>query len=147
MQKYKSLLFPLLALCFLLVMTGYFLGRQSAAGAVLTTQRAAPAETGAVPESFPGQTGTPDRALPGVDAPDRTAAAGRLDLNRATLEELMALPGIGEARAQRILDYRAEHGPFRQAAELMNVSGIGEKIYAGLRDLVYVEESDENSDH
>ena len=50
-----------------------------------------------------------------------------LDLNRATREELMELPGIGEVMADRILDYRREHGPFSAVEELLNVSGIGPK--------------------
>ena len=50
-----------------------------------------------------------------------------LDLNTATKEELMALPGVGEVLAERILAYRVEHGPFTCVEELGNVSGIGEK--------------------
>lgn len=48
-----------------------------------------------------------------------------VDINHATLDELTALPGIGETLAQRILDYRTEHGNFSVPEELLNVSGIG----------------------
>ena len=48
-----------------------------------------------------------------------------VDINIATLDELITLPGIGETLAQRILDYRHEHGCFSAPEELLNVSGIG----------------------
>ena len=48
-----------------------------------------------------------------------------LDLNRATAEDLDAIPGIGPALAQRIVDYRQAHGPFKKIEDLMEVSGIG----------------------
>ena len=136
MQQYRRLLFPALALCFLLVMGGYFLGRRSVDGVILTTQRTPETtETAAV------------RLIPSSSSQISEETDGRLDLNKATLEELMELPGIGEVRAKKILDYRAEHGPFQQATDLMNVNGIGEGIFAELRDLIYVEESHENTDH
>ena len=49
-----------------------------------------------------------------------------VDINAAGVEELATLPGIGEKLARRIVDYRAEHGPFSAVDELVNVSGIGE---------------------
>jgi len=48
-----------------------------------------------------------------------------IDLNRATAEDLEAIPGIGPALAKRIVDYRQAHGPFKQVEDLREVSGIG----------------------
>ena len=61
-----------------------------------------------------------------------------LDLNTATAEELMALPGIGEELSRRILEYRETHGPFAAVEELMEVSGIGEAKLAALEGRVTV---------
>lgn len=135
MQKFRTLLFPALTLCLILVMGGYYLGRSSIDGPILTTQHA-PASSRAAERSL-----SPAPTAPAPETDDR------LDLNRATLEELMTLPKIGEVRAQRILEYREAHGGFHSTAELMQVNGIGEGIYAGLRYLIYVEEQDEDTDH
>jgi len=48
-----------------------------------------------------------------------------IDLNRATAEDLDAIPGLGPALAQRIIDYRKAHGPFKQVEDLQEVSGVG----------------------
>lgn len=69
-----------------------------------------------------------------------TTPAGPLDLNTATAAGLEALPGIGPVIAGRILDYRQRHGRFRSVGELRQVSGIGPKRYAALRELVVVGE-------
>lgn len=50
-----------------------------------------------------------------------------ININTATKNELMELPGIGETYAERILIYRNDHGPFRSVDELENISGIGKK--------------------
>jgi len=63
-------------------------------------------------------------------------AVGIININTATSEQLQTLPGIGPTYAQRIIDYREEHGPFRTVGELMNISGIGEKRLEAIWDLV-----------
>jgi competence protein ComEA len=59
-----------------------------------------------------------------------------LDLNSATLEELENLPGIGPVTAQKIVDYRQQHGAFHSVAELQGVPGIGPAHMAQLKGLV-----------
>lgn len=61
-----------------------------------------------------------------------------VDLNSATLAQLDALPGIGPALSQRIVDWRTEHGGFQDVAELELVSGIGPAVMADLEGLVSV---------
>ena len=61
-----------------------------------------------------------------------------VDLNSATLEQLDTLDGVGPSTAQKILDYRQQHGGFRSVDELDSVPGIGEKKLAALRDHVHV---------
>ena len=61
-----------------------------------------------------------------------------LDINLATAEELDLLPDIGAARAKAIVAYREEFGPFTCTEDLMYVPGIGEKIFAKIRDLICV---------
>ncbi|QQK07666.1 helix-hairpin-helix domain-containing protein [Miniphocaeibacter halophilus] len=60
-----------------------------------------------------------------------------ININSASREELMLLPGIGETRADAILKYREENS-FKKIEDLMNISGIGEKIFEGLKDLISV---------
>lgn len=62
----------------------------------------------------------------------------RVNINTADLEELMTLKGIGEVKAQAIIDYRTEYGSFNSVDELINVSGIGEKTLDNLRDYITV---------
>jgi competence protein ComEA len=77
--------------------------------------------------------------LPGGSAPPGPdPGAGPVNLNTATAEQLQALPGVGPVLAQRILDYRAQHGGFGSVGELRQVSGIGDAKFAELKDMVTV---------
>ncbi len=62
----------------------------------------------------------------------------RVDLNRAEAWLLQALPGIGEIRAQAIIDYRQQNGRFRLTNELMKVEGIGSTTYERIENLISV---------
>lgn len=76
-----------------------------------------------------GETPAPaDNAAPS----DSSQSGALVNINTATQEELESLPSIGEVRAQAIITYREEHGGFRTTDELMEVSGIGEKIFADI---------------
>ncbi|NDY96747.1 ComEA family DNA-binding protein [Wenzhouxiangella limi] len=64
-----------------------------------------------------------------------------VNVNTATAEQLAeALTGIGEAKAEAIIEYREEHGPFQHPDELVNVRGIGLATLDRNRDLILVEE-------
>ncbi len=82
----------------------------------------------------PVPAGMPDAATAG--SPD--GSESRIDLNAATDAELQELPGVGEVTAQRILEWRAEHGGFTDVEQLREVSGIGEATLADLRARVTV---------
>lgn len=69
------------------------------------------------------------------------AIEGPLDLNKSSFSELLRLPGIGPALAQRIILYRERYGPFRDLKELMNVEGIGPTLLEGLQGRLRVGES------
>jgi competence protein ComEA len=65
------------------------------------------------------------------------AAAETVNLNTATQEELVALPGVGPAKAKAIIDYRTAH-PFKTVDEVKNVRGIGDHLYESLRGKITV---------
>ncbi|MBD2872959.1 helix-hairpin-helix domain-containing protein [Paenibacillus arenilitoris] len=75
----------------------------------------------------------------GADVPAASlepAGDGRLDINRATAEELDALKGIGPSKAQAIVADREQNGFFKSERDLLRVKGIGEKLLSGIRDAI-----------
>ncbi len=95
--------------------TGLFIGRNSGHDDILiAVKSASPMYADKAPE-YPTEN----------PIPVEQAIVYPVNINSATLDELITLPGIGETLAQRILDYRHEHGDFSAPEELLNVSGIG----------------------
>ncbi|MBR1584875.1 MAG: helix-hairpin-helix domain-containing protein [Clostridia bacterium] len=75
-------------------------------------------------------------AVTARSAPEGTDAPEKLNLNTASYDDLLALPGIGPTYAQAILDYRAAHGPFHFIEEVMDVRGIGPKRFDAIKRLI-----------
>lgn len=71
-------------------------------------------------------------------APEVTLSSAKVNINTASAEELMSLTGIGPTKAQAIVDYRTNFGNFTSIDQLTNVSGIGEKTLAKIRDDITV---------
>jgi competence protein ComEA len=67
-----------------------------------------------------------------------TTQQGVVNINTASLQELMTLPGVGETRARSILDYRSKNGPFRTTEDVLKVTGIGDKMYERMKDHITV---------
>lgn len=81
----------------------------------------------------------PAQAATGPDPGGGAAPAdGKVNINTATAAQLEELPGIGEVIAQRIVDYRTQHGPFKTVRDLLKVEGIGQKKFESIEDYVTV---------
>ena len=63
----------------------------------------------------------------------------KVNLNKATVAELVQLKGIGQKYAERIVEFREKNGPFKKTEDIMNVQGIGPKIWEKNKDLIIVE--------
>jgi len=87
-----------------------------------------------------------DRFYDVPDADDEESRPGRepsgslkVNINKAGMDELVALPYIGEVKARAIIEYREEHGPFNSIEDLLNVKGIGPKTLEKIRDYIVLE--------
>lgn len=125
MKKQRMPLLVVLTCLFLAFVFGFFLGRNQTGRSVVVSvppaMQTEPAQT-TVPESEPAETAPP------ITFP--------IAINTASKEAFMALPGIGEVLADRILAYREENGAFSAVEGLMNVEGIGEKKMEAILDLI-----------
>lgn len=65
----------------------------------------------------------------------------KIDVNKASIEELSSLKGIGQKYAERIVEYREKNGPFKKIDDILLVKGIGEKTFESIKDkLIIIEE-------
>ena len=129
MRKIKKLLPALVVPAFLLFSAiVYLIGTGSGRIPVETSGRETAAVTQALVRS----------ALP---------EQGLINVNTADLEALQTLPGIGPTRADRIIAYREAHGPFAKLSDLLFVKGIGPGVLDSIRDLICLEDENENIDH
>lgn len=115
-MKKASIFLLMVFLCCAVFLGGFFLGRQLDH----STVRVSNVSTSSIAPTQPKQ----------------ESGGELLNINTATVEELSCLPTIGEVIAQRIVDYRQEHGPFRTVGELTAVEGIGEKRLDAILELI-----------
>lgn len=75
--------------------------------------------------------------MPSLD--EKTSASdGRININMASLEELMTLPGIGQSKASAIIDYRESNGKFGSVEDIMNIEGIKEGVFNKIKDKISI---------
>lgn len=91
--------------------------------------------SGAARAESPAPCPSADELTSGEERPARV-----LDLNRADEQALLALPGIGPARARAIVSFRAQHGSFRSVSQLLQIRGIGRALLRQLRPLLTLSE-------
>ena len=84
--------------------------------------------------SYPSGTGTSGSE----SGPGLSSSGSRVNLNTASREELMTLPGIGESKADAIIRYRKEKGCFLSPEDVMNISGIKDAVYGKIKELITV---------
>jgi competence protein ComEA len=95
-----------------------------ASGVVWLSPRAAIAG----PRALPGAaTPRPRADAPAPPRGGKKTVTGKLNLNTATVDQLMMLPGVGASQAERVVAWRGKHGPFKRTADLRKVKGVGYK--------------------
>ncbi|MDX9719135.1 MAG: ComEA family DNA-binding protein [Myxococcota bacterium] len=90
-------------------------------------------------EAASNASSTPEDKEPKLNEPSPATASGKVDFNRASLETLQALPGLGPTKAKKIIEYREAAGPFQSCEEVQKVPGIGPTSFEKLQPFCYVE--------
>jgi competence ComEA-like helix-hairpin-helix protein len=132
-MKKQGIFVLLLVTClFFGFVCGFFLGRNLYHGDVHIS--ALPKAT--TQPDIPTASSDPTVQTDPIQTTAPSSAPGKININTATKQQLMTLPGIGEKIAMSIIEYRETNGPFRSAAELLNVDLIGEKRLEAIIELI-----------
>ncbi len=73
-----------------------------------------------------------------IENPAQTSNTSKININKADIEDLKRLPGVGDSLAIKILDYRKQNGKFKTIEELKNVNGIGDKKFEKLKEYISI---------
>ena len=126
MKNKVSVLLAVVTVLFVGFTLGLFVGRNTGSGTV----------TLAVPAQM--QTAPTAAATAAAETVPEETVSFPVNINTADADTLTALPGIGQVLAERILAYRQQNGPFRVIEEITKVEGIGEKKAEAILDLITV---------
>lgn len=126
MKNKVSVLLAVVTALFVGFTLGLFVGRNTGSGTV----------TLAVPAQM--QTAPTTAATAAAETVPEKTVSFPVNINTADVDTLTALPGIGRVLAERIVAYRRQNGPFRAVEEIMKVEGIGEKKAEAILDLITV---------
>lgn len=73
-----------------------------------------------------------------IESETKVIQGDKVNINKASIEELMTLSGVGESKAKAIIEYRGENGNFKSIEEIKNVSGIGESLFENIKDWITI---------
>jgi len=73
-----------------------------------------------------------------IESEIKVTQGDKVNINKASIEELMTLSGVGESKAKAIIEYRGENGNFKSIEEIKNVSGIGEALFENIKDWITI---------
>lgn len=127
MRKHKMSALLFITIVFAVFTLGFFLGRNLNSNGISVS----------VPSEFVTVPTSQQEILP-EPTEETTKITFPISINQAGIEEFMALPGIGEVLAERIVDFRDENGSFSSPEELLNVEGIGKKRLEEILDLITI---------